>query len=103
MINPSLSQLSAVWIHPFTLRSNRKLRNYRTSSKSKRLRGTKSTKPMISEIRDSISGMNNLPSESGVSKIKFVAGRINGRQPGPIDVGDGCWRQNALVITLRCW
>ena len=22
---------------------------------------------------------------------------------GYIDVGDGCWRQNVLVTSLRCW
>ena len=23
--------------------------------------------------------------------------------PGYIDVGDGCWRPNVLVTSLRCW
>ena len=25
------------------------------------------------------------------------------RIKGDIDVGDGCWRQNVLVTSLRCW
>ena len=31
----------------------------------------------------------------------YIIGQIN-KFEGYIDVGDGCWRRNVLVTTLRC-
>ena len=38
-------------------------------------------------------------------KPKIVPGRASKKKgsSGYIDIGDGCWRRNVLMTTLRCW
>ena len=35
-----------------------------------------------------------------IQERKMILGEI---ENGYIDVGDGCWRPNMLVTSLRCW
>ena len=40
---------------------------------------------------------------SNVTEKKVFKMMLIGNSQGHIDVGDGCWRPNVLVTSLRCW
>ena len=47
--------------------------------------------------------INGPPNNFGQSRLRQSASRMRRRSRGYIDVGDGCWRPNVLVTSLRCW
>ena len=55
-------------------------------------------------VVDQLNGLGRLsllnPIFYSLSRLNF--NRLGQLNEGDIDVGDGCWRQNVLVISFRC-
>jgi len=48
-------------------------------------------------------GFEHLKSVTKISNFSLTFSNIRHQHKGYIDVGDGCWRPNVLVTSLRCW